>query len=90
MWTYHAVAAILRGHSLLISCAEVDAERIGITGTSWGGYLTCITAGVDSALKAAVPVYGCGYCTRDTSGTHSPSPSSEPSLSKAHPIMLGN
>ena len=61
MWTYHAVAAILRGHSLLISCAEVDAERIGITGISWGGYLTCITAGVDSALKAAVPVYGCGY-----------------------------
>ena len=61
MWTYHAVAAILRGHSLLASCQEVDAERIGITGISWGGYLTCIAAGVDPALKAAVPVYGCGY-----------------------------
>jgi lysophospholipase L1-like esterase/dienelactone hydrolase len=61
MWTFHAVAAILRGHSLLASCKEVDAERIGITGISWGGYLTCIAAGVDPALKAAVPVYGCGY-----------------------------
>ena len=61
MWTFHAVAAILRGHSLLASCPEVDAERIGITGISWGGYLTCIAAGVDPALKAAVPVYGCGY-----------------------------
>jgi dienelactone hydrolase len=40
---------------------EVDADRIGITGISWGGYLTCIVAGVDDRLKVAVPVYGCGF-----------------------------
>jgi dienelactone hydrolase len=61
MWTYHAVAAVIRGHSLLASLAEVDADRIGITGISWGGYLTCIVAGVDGRLKVAVPVYGCGF-----------------------------
>jgi len=61
MWTYHAVAAVIRGHSLLASLPEVDRDRIGITGISWGGYLTCIVAGLDDRLKVAVPVYGCGF-----------------------------
>lgn len=61
MWTYHAIAAVLRGHALLKSFAEVDSTRIGVTGISWGGYLTCILAGIDPELRVAVPVYGCGY-----------------------------
>ncbi|HQU47044.1 MAG TPA: alpha/beta fold hydrolase [Pirellulales bacterium] len=60
-WSYHAVAAVIRGVSLLASREEVDPERIGITGISWGGYLTCIVAGLDDRLKVAVPVYGCGF-----------------------------
>ena len=60
-WEYHAIAAVLRAHSLIRSFPEIDAERTAVTGISWGGYLTCITAGVDSRFKAAVPVYGCGY-----------------------------
>jgi dienelactone hydrolase len=72
MWTYHAVAAVIRGHSLLASLPEVDPRCIGITGISWGGYLTCIVAGLDDRLKVAVPVYGCGYlgensCWKDKS-----------------------
>ena len=61
MWTYHAVAAVLRGHSLLAAQKEVDRNLIGVTGISWGGYLTCIVAGIDDRLKVAVPVYGCGF-----------------------------
>jgi dienelactone hydrolase len=61
MWTYHAVAAVIRANSLLRSLGNVDPERIGITGISWGGYLTCIVAGLDDRFKAAVPVYGCGF-----------------------------
>jgi dienelactone hydrolase len=61
MWTYHAVAAAMRGASLLASRPEVDARRMAITGISWGGYLTCIVAGLDERFKAAVPVYGCGF-----------------------------
>ncbi len=61
MWTYHAVADVILAHSLLRSLPEVNAEKTAITGISWGGYLTCITAGVDSRFKAAVPVYGCGF-----------------------------
>jgi dienelactone hydrolase len=60
-WTYHAVSAAVLGHSLLRSLPEVDPERIGLTGISWGGYLTCIIAGVDPRFKLAVPVYGCGF-----------------------------
>ena len=61
MWTYHAVAAVLRGHSLLAAPARGRPDRIGVTGISWGGYLTCIVAGLDDRLKVAVPVYGCGF-----------------------------
>jgi hypothetical protein len=61
MWTYHAVSAVIRGVSLLASLPEVDGRRIGITGISWGGYLTCVVAGLDDRLKVAVPVYGCGF-----------------------------
>ena len=61
MWTYHAVSAVIRGVSLVASLPDVDPRRIGITGISWGGYLTCIVAGLDDRLKVAVPVYGCGY-----------------------------
>lgn len=60
-WPYHAVAAVLRAHSLVRSFKEVDAQRTAVTGISWGGYLTCIVAGVDSRFRAAVPVYGCGF-----------------------------
>lgn len=60
-WTYHAVADALLAHSLLRSLPEVDPDRIGVTGISWGGYLTSIIAGVDPRLKFAVPVYGCGF-----------------------------
>ena len=30
MWTYHAVAAVLRGHSLLAAQREVDPRRVGV------------------------------------------------------------
>jgi dienelactone hydrolase len=60
-WQYHAVSAVALAHSLIRSYPEVDADRIGVTGISWGGYLTSIVAGVDARFKFAVPVYGCGY-----------------------------
>jgi dienelactone hydrolase len=64
-WSYHAVTDAILAHSLIRSLPEVDPERTGITGISWGGYLTCIVASVDPRFKLAVPVYGCGFY-RDT------------------------
>jgi len=60
-WPYHAVAAVIRAHSLLLAQPEVHPGRTGLTGISWGGYLTCIVAGLDDRFKLAVPVYGCGF-----------------------------
>jgi cephalosporin-C deacetylase-like acetyl esterase len=60
-WMYHAVADVLLAHSLLRSFAEVDVQRIGITGISWGGILTSLISGIDPRFAFAIPVYGCGY-----------------------------
>ncbi len=60
MWTYHAVAAAVRGVSLLASFPEVDPARIGVHGIGVGGYLACIVSGLDDRLAAVAPVYGCG------------------------------
>jgi len=65
-WAFHAVAAALLAHSLLRAQPQVDPDRIGLTGISWGGYLTCIIAGVDPRYQFAVPVYGCGYTNEHT------------------------
>jgi dienelactone hydrolase len=65
-WTYHAIADVLLAHSLLRAQPDVDTNRIGITGISWGGYLTCIAAGVDNRFQFAVPVYGCGFLGEDS------------------------
>jgi hypothetical protein len=60
------VANVIRGHSLLLSFDDVDNDRTAITGISWGGYLTCIVAGLDQRFQVAMPVYGCGFL-RDNS-----------------------
>ena len=61
VWSYHAVASVILAHSLLLSMPEIDTGKTCVTGVSWGGYLTCIVAGLDNRFKSAVPVYGCGY-----------------------------
>ncbi len=60
-WPYHAIGNVIRAHSLIRGFSEINAERTAITGISWGGYTTCITASIDDRFKAAVPVYGCGF-----------------------------
>jgi dienelactone hydrolase len=65
-WTYHAVADVLLAHSLLRAQPGVDPDRIGLTGISWGGYLTCIASGLDPRFKCAAPVYGCGFLGDDS------------------------
>jgi dienelactone hydrolase len=60
-WPWHAVASVVRAHSLIRSFPEIDPERTAVTGISWGGYTTCLVASVDGRFKAAVPVYGCGF-----------------------------
>lgn len=60
-WPYHAVANVMKAHSLLRTMPGVDPDRTAVTGISWGGYTTCLVASLDDRFKAAVPVYGCGF-----------------------------
>ena len=60
-WVFHAVASVIRAHSLLRSFPEVDAGHTALTGISWGGFTTCLVASIDDRFQAAVPVYGCGF-----------------------------
>lgn len=60
-WPFHAVASVMRAHSLLRSFPEVEAAHTAVTGISWGGYTTCLVASLDDRFQAAVPVYGCGF-----------------------------
>jgi dienelactone hydrolase len=60
-WYFHAVAQAIQAHSLIRSFPEVNADKIGITGISWGGTLTSTIMGLDPRFKFAIPVYGCGF-----------------------------
>ena len=60
-WMYHAVAAVVRSHSFLRAQPGVDPDRIGLTGVSWGGVVSCVVAAVDGRFRFAAPVYGCGF-----------------------------
>ncbi len=61
MWMYHAVSQTMICNTLLRSDERVDADRVGITGISWGGVITSITIGYDNRFAFAIPVYGTGY-----------------------------
>ncbi|MGE4563609.1 MAG: alpha/beta hydrolase family protein [Victivallaceae bacterium] len=60
-WSAQAVTAVILANSFLRSQVGVDPDRIGITGISWGGYLTCLAASLDDRFAFAAPVYGCGF-----------------------------
>jgi dienelactone hydrolase len=66
-WTYHAVADVILANSLIRSFPQIDRNRIGMTGISWGGYLVAIVAGLDPRFRFAAPVYGCGFLGDDSS-----------------------
>jgi len=66
-WFYHAVAAVTRGQSVLAGQPKVDPNKIGLTGSSWGGVLTILGMGVDKRFKFAAPVYGCGFLGENSS-----------------------
>lgn len=78
-WPFHAVANVMKAHSLIRSFPEVDAQRTAVTGISWGGYTTCLVASLDDRFRAAVPVYGCGFL-------HEGESVQKPSIEKLGPL----
>ena len=57
---YHAAVAFLRGVSYLETRVEVDPGRIGIAGSSWGGFFATLMVGVDRRLKVGASFFGAG------------------------------
>ena len=60
-WIYHAVADTVLANSLLRSLPEIDADKIGVMGISWGGVVTSTVIGIDDRFAFAIPTYGCGH-----------------------------
>jgi len=60
-WFYQAVAHVIRANSLLRSFPEINTNKIGLTGISWGGTIVSAVAGIDQRFAFAIPVYGCGF-----------------------------
>ncbi|MCY2962709.1 MAG: hypothetical protein NT069_03500 [Planctomycetota bacterium] len=57
---YHGAVALLKAVSYLESREEVDRDRIGMAGSSWGGFFTTLMVGIDSRLKVGSCLYGTG------------------------------
>lgn len=60
-WMYHAVSQVILAHNILLSDSRVDADRIGISGISWGGVISSIVIGHDRRFAFAVPIYGSAF-----------------------------
>ena len=60
-WMYHAVADTVLANSLLRSMPEVDPDKVGLMGVSWGGVITSTVIGIDPRFAFAIPTYGCGH-----------------------------
>ena len=60
-YMYHATADTILANSLLRSLPEIDADKVGVVGVSWGGVITSTTIGIDDRFAFAVPTYGCGH-----------------------------
>lgn len=61
LWFYQAIAQIARANSLLRTFPDVNPNKIGLAGLSWGGILSSVTVGIDDRYKFAVIFYGYGY-----------------------------
>jgi len=57
---YHGAVALLKAVSYLESRPEVDRSRIGMCGSSWGGFYTTLMTGLDPRLKAGSAMFGTG------------------------------
>ena len=59
---YDAIIGSIEAFNLLSSQPNVDDQKMAVTGSSWGGYLTTFTAGLlGSRVKAAYSTWGCGF-----------------------------
>ncbi len=55
IWMYHAVGQTILAANALRADSRVAADKVGVTGISWGGVISSITIGWDNRFAFAVP-----------------------------------
>jgi len=60
-WMYHAVTQVIHAGNILRAEPQVDPDKIGIIGISWGSVIASLVIGYDTRYAFAVPIYGSGY-----------------------------
>jgi dienelactone hydrolase len=63
-WIHHALANCLRALSLLAVLPDVDPDRLGVTGVSWGGMFCASVMCLHDRVKVGIPVFGAGFNPR--------------------------
>jgi len=54
--------AEIEAFNFLAAQANVNNTKMGVSGVSWGGYMTTMLSGIlGSRVKAAYAIYGCGF-----------------------------
>ena len=56
-WLYYATKTAIIGNSFLHSLEEVNSQKIGLCGISWGGYISSIISGYDDRFDFVIPIY---------------------------------
>lgn len=67
-WLYYACKTAIIGNSFLHNLENVDIYNIGVSGVSWGGFITSIIGGYDDRFSYLNPI----YCTLSMEGSGSP------------------
>lgn len=67
-WLYHAISCLILGRTVLSSFPEVDDDRVGVIGVSYGGVLTSELINFDDRYAFACPCYGSSYLDKGGSG----------------------
>lgn len=65
-WFYHNVINIIYCNNILRNRADVDKDRVCLTGISWGSVLCEAVSGIDDRFACFAPVYGSGFLYQDS------------------------
>ena len=67
-WIYQAVATCVSAISALVRMPGVDANRLIVTGQSWGGYFCSTVMSIDDRVRVGIPMFGAGFSPRVATG----------------------
>jgi hypothetical protein len=60
-YQFHNLRAFGQATEVLLAQPRLDASRLAVAGSSWGGFYSLLLAGLDRRFRHARPVFGCGF-----------------------------